>query len=88
MVLEFPTLYALSKAPYDLPDGFMLESEFLGLSKREEEEMDELLAALPAGSLDYGKAMGSGAHAGADIGKPNIDDRKILDVLRRDLGAT
>lgn len=49
--------------------------------------MDELLAILPAGSLDRGNVVGLDDHADADGGQPNLDDRKILDVLRKDLGA-
>jgi len=87
VILEFPTIYTLPQAPDRLPDGYMLESDFLGLSKKEDEEMEELLAVLPAGSLDHGDVVGLGAHPDTNIGRPDLDDRKILDVLRRDLGA-
>lgn len=87
VVLEFPTIYTLSQPPNRLPDGYMLESEFLGLSKKEDEEIEELLAVLPTGSLDRGDVVGWGSHTDTKVGQSDLDDRKILDVLRRDLGA-
>jgi len=65
----------------------MLESDFLGLSKKEDEEIEELLAVLPTGSLDHGDVVGAGAHLDTNVGRPDLDERKVLDVLRRDLSA-
>lgn len=87
VILEFPTIITLSQPPDRLPDGYMLESEFLGLSKNENEEIEGLLAVLPAGSLDRGDVVGWGSHTDTKVGHSDLDDRKILDVLRGDLGA-
>lgn len=87
VILEFPTLYALPQAPDRLPNGYMLDSEFLGHSEKEAEELRALLSVLPAQSLNYEDRMDAGAQAGADVRGPDLDDRKIRDVLQRDLGA-
>lgn len=87
VILEFPTLYALPQAPDRLPNGYMLDSEFLGHSEKEAEELRALLSVLPAQSLNYEDHTDAGAQTGADVRGPDLDDRKIRDVLQRDLGA-
>jgi len=86
VILEFPTIYTLPHAPRSLPGGFILESEFLGHSKEEAEEIEELLSTVrtPLGPA-YGEHEAEDARTrGAQAG---LDDRKILDVLRKDLGG-
>ncbi|MCJ1363666.1 hypothetical protein MMC16_002774 [Acarospora aff. strigata] len=83
VILEFPTIYVLPHAPSSLPDGYTLESVFLGQSRREEDEVRELLSVVPhvrAEYEDYGMTE--------TARQQTVDDRKILDVLRKDLGGT
>ena len=56
---------------------------FLGQSRREEDEVRELLSVVPhvrAEYEDYGMTE--------TARQQTVDDRKILDVLRKDLGGT
>ncbi|KAI9875769.1 MAG: hypothetical protein M1830_008015 [Pleopsidium flavum] len=84
IILEFPTIYTLPYPPSSLPDGYILEDEFLGQASREEKEVEELLA-LVKGPVDLGAGMGYGEAEGDNVRAVGLDDRKLLDVLKRDL---
>ncbi|TKA80925.1 hypothetical protein B0A49_00938 [Cryomyces minteri] len=80
VVLEFPTIQLLPHPSHALPSNFMLEAEYLGESKREEQELDELLKHVqPLG--DEGEGVGGGA--GSDV----VPDREIIEMLRKDVGG-
>ncbi|KAK3079049.1 hypothetical protein LTS18_005879, partial [Coniosporium uncinatum] len=88
VVLEFPTIQVLSLAPESLPDRYLLESEYESMSRKELGELDGLLAEMETHVDGDGGAGGEGGGVKADGGPEDvIDDRKILEVLQRDLGA-
>ncbi len=82
IVLEFPTIYALKYAPDALPEGFILESEYLGQSKAEAQELDELLSRVKAPDLEEGEV-----EDGEKALQEAMDKKRLLDVLRKDLSA-
>ncbi|KAL2358295.1 HIT finger domain-containing protein, partial [Cryomyces antarcticus] len=80
VVLEFPTIQVLPYPWHALPSNFMLEAEYLGESKREEQELDELLKHVqPLGA--EGEGVGGGASS--DV----VQDREIIEMLRKDVGG-
>ncbi|PSN59788.1 hypothetical protein BS50DRAFT_614455 [Corynespora cassiicola Philippines] len=83
-VLEFPTIYVFSGPDLQLPQDFMLESEYLKQQGEEEKELSDLLKGVDPETL---KAIGE-QRSEEDIaaGEP-VDSSAILDVLKRDLGA-
>ncbi|KAI9703849.1 MAG: hypothetical protein M1836_007621 [Candelina mexicana] len=83
IVLEFPTIYALKNAPDALPEGFIQESEYLGQSRAEAQELDELLSKVRAPDLEEGEV-----EDGEKALQEAMDKKRLLDVLRRDLIAT
>lgn len=87
IILEFPTIYMLSYPPSALPTEFyILEEEY---EKREDEE--KALRALEEGPHLGDGEDASGAEAGEEgvkrIDLEKVDERKVLDVLKRDLSA-
>lgn len=86
VVLEFPTIQVLPQPPSSLPEGFMLEAAYLHQSGREAAELDGLLATVAA-PTEYGEYDGGAAGAAGGDEKRALDDRKILEVLQRDLGG-
>lgn len=83
IVLEFPTIFVLPYPPEALPGQYMLEEQFLGYSEQENKELEALLrqsgmhGEFPS---DDGPFRDPGMQE-----QDKLDDRKILDVLRRDL---
>ncbi|KAI9721980.1 MAG: hypothetical protein M1812_001938 [Candelaria pacifica] len=82
IVLEFPTIYALKHAPSALPEGFILESEYLGQSEAEAQELDELLSRVKAPDLEEGEV-----EDGEKALQEAMDKKRLLDVLRKDLSV-
>ncbi|KAI9821943.1 MAG: hypothetical protein M1827_002525 [Pycnora praestabilis] len=83
VVLEFPTIYILNHPQSALPEGFMLESEYLGHRREEEKELDEMLSKVPA-PLNAPEMIEDGEKALQEA----LDRQKIMDVLRKDLGVS
>ncbi|KAF2274538.1 uncharacterized protein EI97DRAFT_402100 [Westerdykella ornata] len=86
-ILEFPTIYVFSTA--SPPAGeFMLEEEYLTKDAGEEKELVKVLGAVKGqvGVGDGGVDDGSGMPG--LTGEEEVDEKKILDVLKRDLGGT
>ncbi|MCJ1301112.1 hypothetical protein MMC08_003911 [Hypocenomyce scalaris] len=83
VILEFPTIYILPYLPDALPEGFMLEEQFLGYSEKENRELEALLkeVVMPGDSPREDDSMRDQAVRGEE----KLNDRKILDVLRQDL---
>jgi len=83
-VLEFPTIYAFPGSVAQLPDAFMLEEDYLKQEGEEQKEFDEILQhAHP----DILRALREdNGDEGAERGAEDLDSRKILDVLKQDLG--
>ncbi|KAF2463312.1 uncharacterized protein BDR25DRAFT_113795 [Lindgomyces ingoldianus] len=80
-VLEFPTLYVLSSAPDSLPNGYLLEEEYNKQERKERKELEETLKAHP-------EALRACKHENTEENADDaVDNQKILDVLKKDLGT-
>lgn len=89
-VLEFPSIQLLSTAPDALPAQFQLEADYLEEARREQQELDELLKTVqppPAGGMPTGDGDSDGTAGARATSIAELDDSKILEVLRRDLGS-
>jgi hypothetical protein len=83
-VLEFPTIYVFT-SPAPPPEGFTLEAAYLEQEKQEQQELEEALKSVQPGTLPgpHDEGTGQQGESGAD----EFDSKRILDVLKRDLGA-
>lgn len=99
-VLEFPTIYVFntSKPPsaHDatkeqeetrpaLPTGFVTLEEYKWEKAAEEEELKGLMEAIPQGQRDV--ALQSGVFAGQGEKREEVDEKQVLEVLKRDVDA-
>jgi hypothetical protein len=85
-VLEFPTIYMFPASAPQLPAEFMLEAEYLKQEAQEQRELETLLKDVDPQTLrglQSGEASTTQTQAPAD----EVDSARILDVLKRDLGA-
>lgn len=82
-ILEFPTIYAFPDTLTELPQGFMLEEEYMKQEGEEQKEFEDLLKHAHPEILRALNDTGDGGDEKADAG---LDSRKILDVLKQDLG--
>lgn len=83
VVLEFPTLYALRYPPANLPTAFITEA----LYDRQGQRSEALLGTAEAGREAWDGGTGGGESATAEAGNGDVDERKLAEVLARDLGA-
>ncbi|KAF1831885.1 HIT finger domain-containing protein [Decorospora gaudefroyi] len=85
-LLEFPTIYMFPTSVAPLPDEFMLEEEYLLQEGEEAKEFDDLMKELDPEML---RRLKEGDRAGQqDQGaEEQLDGLRILDMLKRDLGA-
>ena len=83
-VLEFPTIYVFPPATEKLPEDFMLEEEYAKLEGEQQKEFDELMNELDPDIL---KRLKEGEDAQRHVGaNEEVDSKKILDVLKQDIG--
>lgn len=81
---EFPTIYYFpaTSVPHILPEQFILDEDYRQEEGEQQREFEELMKDVDPEILrrlrDEGSAEGKGEE---------VDGRKILDVLKRDLGA-
>ena len=86
-VLEFPTIYAFPSSMATLPEEFMMEEEYVKQEGDEQKEFDELMKKLDPEILRRLKE-GDGVPQSEQRGvEEEIDDKRILDVLKQDLGG-
>lgn len=89
-VLEFPTIHMFPPDLGELPkDEFMLEEEYAELEGEQQKEFDELMEELDPEilrRLKEGEDGPSRDGVGA-VGEEEVDSKKILDVLKQDLGG-
>ena len=84
VIIEFPTIYVLSNPPDKLPNGLMLEEDFLGHSEKESKELEALLAEAKVQREDL--SDGEVDEPGEGIQPDHIRiDKKVTDVLEQDL---
>lgn len=83
-VLEFPTIYAFPSSVSQLPEGFMLEEEYLKQEGEEQKEFEDILKHTHPDILRALRDDNGDDTTGS--GGEELDSKKILDVLKQDLG--
>ncbi|KAG9186546.1 hypothetical protein G6011_09654 [Alternaria panax] len=84
-ILEFPTVYVFPATMDKLPEEFMLEEEYVMLEGEQQKEFDKMMKELDPEILRRLKEGDGNAHMD-DRGDEDVDSKKILDVLKQDLG--
>ncbi|KAH0545552.1 hypothetical protein FGG08_000383 [Glutinoglossum americanum] len=79
VVLEFPTIYVLSEPPSALPEGFILESQYLDQSAESSSSVDTIISRITPPEL-HQEAVTPGVTV--------LDEERISDVLYKDLVAS
>ncbi|GME50808.1 putative hit finger domain protein [Neofusicoccum parvum] len=96
VVLEYPTIKVLpcQGAGAPLPDGFILEEEYIRQSKQDVQELEALIGpdgeVMTAAKVRRDDDRADGAHGRVSKGAGDtgpVDDRRLLEVLSRDLNA-
>lgn len=85
-VLEFPTIYVFPSSMAQLPEEYLLESVYLEQQGEEQKELDQLLLDLDPGVLKRLKEEAGPVGSAAE--EEEVDSKRILDVLKQDLGGT
>jgi succinate dehydrogenase flavin-adding protein (antitoxin of CptAB toxin-antitoxin module) len=70
-----------------LPEEFMLEEEYAMLEGEQQKEFDEMMKNLDPEILRRLKEGGGTARMEDGAGDEDVDSKKILDVLKQDLGG-
>ncbi|XP_014559291.1 hypothetical protein COCVIDRAFT_13638 [Bipolaris victoriae FI3] len=88
-ILEFPTIHVFPADMDELPkQEFMLEEEYAKLEGEQQKEFDELMGELDPEILKRLKEGEDGiAKNGIGNAEEEVDSKKILDVLKQDLGG-
>lgn len=81
-VLEFPTIYVLDQGQDDLADTFMTEDAYLKNKQEEDEQVEELLKAVPGSAAAARRGFGERDEGSA---RNELDPSKILEMLKRDV---
>lgn len=82
-VLEFPTIHVLDQGQDELKPGFMTEDAYIKAKQEEDQEVEELLKAVP-GSADAAR-RGFGQRGDERAAGGDLDPSKILEMLKRDV---
>ncbi|CAI9633773.1 unnamed protein product [Alternaria burnsii] len=85
-ILEFPTIHVFPVDMEKLPEDFMLEAEYALLEGEQQKEFDEMMKELDPEILRRLKE-GDGNVQMHDRPDEDVDSKKILDVLKQDLGG-
>ncbi|KAK0618769.1 putative box C/D snoRNA protein [Lasiodiplodia hormozganensis] len=91
VVLEYPTIKVVPRQAADaaLPEGFMLEEDYIRQTKQDVQELEELIGpdgqVMTAAKVRRDNEPGIGSSGAGDDGP--VDDQKLLEVLTRDLNA-
>ena len=75
IIVEYPTIYVLEKAPIDLPSGFILDVNFFKHRRKE-----DVLMAVPQNGLEDGEIK---EERMPDVNKGKLE--KLGDILSQDL---
>ncbi|KAF4306942.1 putative hit finger domain protein [Botryosphaeria dothidea] len=96
VVLEYPTIKVLPRQAADapLPDGFMLEEDYIRQTRQDVKELEALIGpdgqVMTAAKVRRDDDPADGAHGKVSKGAGDtgpVDDKKLLEVLARDLNA-
>lgn len=82
IVEEFPTIYYFPAATPDLPTDFMLDQDYRKEEGEQQREFEELMKEVDPEILKRLKDDGASGKADEEV-----DSKKILDVLKQDLGG-
>jgi hypothetical protein len=82
IVEEFPTVYYFPAATPELPSEFMLDEEYRHEEGERQREFEELMKDVDPEILKRLKDEGTNTRVDEEV-----DSRKILDVLKQDLGG-
>ncbi|KAF2131579.1 hypothetical protein P153DRAFT_429843 [Dothidotthia symphoricarpi CBS 119687] len=82
-VLEFPTIYTFPSSMTQLPEGFMLEEEYIKQEGEEQKEFEDMMKEVDPEILRRLKDERSDGEMQGE----EVDSKKILDVLKQDLGS-
>lgn len=91
VVLEYPTIKVVPRQAADaaLPEGFMLEEDYIRQTKQDLQELEELIGpdgqVMTAAKVRRDNESGIESSGAGDDGP--VDDQKLLEVLTRDLNA-
>jgi hypothetical protein len=85
-ILEFPTIYVFPDDMDKLPEDFMLEEEYAKVEGEQQREFDEMMKELDPEILRRLKEDDSMPRDSGG-GDEHVDSKKILDVLKQDLGG-
>jgi hypothetical protein len=86
-ILEFPTIHVFPAEMDSLPEEFMLEEEYAMLEGEQQKEFDEMMKDLDPDILRRLKEDDGNAQMDDRGGDEDVDSKKILDVLKQDLGG-
>lgn len=87
-ILEFPTIHVFPAEMEKLPEDYMLEEEYAKLEGEQQREFDEMMQELDPEilkRLKEGEGRMPGDSGGG--GDEEVDSKRILDVLKQDLGG-
>lgn len=79
---EFPTVYYFPAATSDLPSEFMLDEDYRREEGEQQREFEELMRDVDPEILRRLKDDGAKGK-----GDEEVDSKRILDVLKQDLGG-
>lgn len=81
-VEEFPTIYCLPSTTTELPEGVMLDEDYRKEEGEQQKEFEELMKDVDPEILKRLRDDGTATKADEEV-----DSKKILDVLKQDLGG-
>lgn len=85
-VLEFPTICVFPDSMQQLPEEYMMEEEYLKQESDEQKEFNDLIKELDPEILRRLQEDGTSREQ-ENTKEPQVDDKAILDVLKKDFGA-
>ena len=89
VVLEFPTIYALTESPDNLPSTYTTEEKYLAGRRAADDELRGIVEKLPD-DVRRRDGKGYGGDEGEEDeeeGGERLDQERILEMLRRDVRA-
>jgi hypothetical protein len=83
IVEEFPTIYYFTTSASELPEGFILDEQYRQEEGEQQKEYEELMRDVDPEILKRLKED----ETGSSKREEEVDGKKILDVLKQDLGG-
>ena len=83
IVEEFPTIYYFNTNASELPEGFVLDEQYRQEEGEQQKEYEEMMRDVDPEILRRLKED----ETGSSKREEEVDSKKILDVLKQDLGG-